>query len=256
MSDGDRRTDETAGDADEGTPPDVARSGGSEGDTEGGSTGGDESGSQSTGREASGGDSTEHEPALDGAANGTAADATAGQDGADAGEEAEPLDPSEVDVAELTGPEQSLEPAVRLVWILRAGLVALVLGTVAGALAVVFSAPVWVGPGLFTVLFGLGAARAYFRYRSWSYRVRTDSLFLDRGVLTRVRTVVPYVRIQHVDASRGPVERAFGLATVVVYTAGSRGADVSIPGLTPEQADDLQERLKRLAIAAEGEDAV
>ncbi|MFB6206811.1 MAG: PH domain-containing protein, partial [Haloglomus sp.] len=167
-----------------------------------------------------------------------------------------PLSPTEVDVDELTGPEQSLEPAVRLVWILRAGLVAVVLGAVAGALTVVFTGPIWAGPALFTVLFVLGAVRAHLRYESWSYRVQADSLFLDRGVLTRVRTVVPYVRIQHVDASRGPVERASGLASVVVYTAGSRGADVTIPGLTPERADDLQERLKRLAIAAEGEDAV
>jgi len=97
---------------------------------------------------------------------------------------------------------------------------------------------------------------AVLRYRSWSYEVREDSLYLERGVLTHTRTVVPYVRIQHVDASRGPVERALGLATAVVYTAGSRGADVSIPGLTTDRADDLQERLKRLAIAAEGEDAV
>jgi len=168
----------------------------------------------------------------------------------------EPLDPAAVDVAELTGPERSLESAVRLVWILRAALAAVVLGAVTGALSVVLDAPAWIGPVVFTVLFLFGATRAHLRYESWSYRVRTDSLFLDRGVLTRVRTVVPYVRIQHVDASRGPVERAFGLATVVVYTAGSRGADVSIPGLTPDRADDLQDRLKRLAIAAEGEDAV
>ncbi|WP_254833093.1 PH domain-containing protein [Haloglomus salinum] len=156
----------------------------------------------------------------------------------------------------MTGPERSLESAVRLVWILRAALAAVVLGAVTGALSVVLDAPAWIGPVVFTVLFLFGATRAHLRYESWSYRVRTDSLFLDRGVLTRVRTVVPYVRIQHVDASRGPVERAFGLATVVVYTAGSRGADVSIPGLTPDRADDLQDRLKRLAIAAEGEDAV
>ncbi|WP_434084116.1 PH domain-containing protein [Haloglomus halophilum] len=166
------------------------------------------------------------------------------------------MDPAAVDVAELTGPEQSLESTVRLVWFLRAALAAVVLGAVAGALSVVLDGPAWVGAVVFTVLFLFGATRAHLRYESWSYRVRTDSLFLDRGVLTRVRTVVPYVRIQHVDASRGPVERAFGLATVVVYTAGSRGADVSIPGLTPDRADDLQDRLKRLAIAAEGEDAV
>jgi membrane protein YdbS with pleckstrin-like domain len=41
-----------------------------------------------------------------------------------------------------------------------------------------------------------------------------------------------------------------------VYTAGSRGADVTVPGLTPVRADDLRERLKGLAIRSEGEDAV
>jgi hypothetical protein len=46
------------------------------------------------------------------------------------------------------------------------------------------------------------------------------------------------------------------LASCVVYTAGSRGADVRIPGLTPAGASDLREELKRLAIRAEGEDAV
>ncbi len=46
-------------------------------------------------------------------------------------------------------------------------------------------------------------------------------------------TSVPYVRVQHVDTTRGPVERAIGLASVVVYTAGTRGADITIPGLRP-----------------------
>ncbi len=56
--------------------------------------------------------------------------------------------------------------------------------------------------------------------------------------------------------SRGPLERGLGLASVVVYTAGSRGADVTIPGVALDRADDLQARLKQLAIVAEGEDAV
>ena len=114
----------------------------------------------------------------------------------------------------------------------------------------------WVGTVVATVVFALAAVLAVLRYRSWAYEVRDDSLYLERGVITNVTTVVPYVRIQHVDASRGPIERAFGLATTVVYTAGSRGADVSIPGLSPERAEDLQARLKQLTIAAEGEDAV
>lgn len=165
-------------------------------------------------------------------------------------------DPTDIDVDELIGPERRLNPKVRYVWVLQSAISALVLGVMTGLPAFFVFDRVVVGPAVFTVLFVVGAVLAVYRYRRWSYEVREDSLFLDRGVVTQTRTVVPYVRIQHVDASRGPVERAFGLATAVVYTAGSRGADVSIPGLTPERADDLQERLKRLAIAAEGEDAV
>jgi membrane protein YdbS with pleckstrin-like domain len=114
----------------------------------------------------------------------------------------------------------------------------------------------WLGGVVFAVAVVLGVVASLLRYRIWTYQVRSDSLYLKRGVLTRVTTVAPYVRIQHVDTRRGPLERTFGLATTVVYTAGSRGADVSIPGLTPERAEDLQARVKQLAIAAEAEDAV
>jgi hypothetical protein len=101
-----------------------------------------------------------------------------------------------------------------------------------------------------------GLAWVHLRFRVWEYRLRDDALYLQRGVFRHVRTVAPHVRIQHVDTSRGPIERALGLSTLVVYTAGSRGADVSVPGLTPEEAADLQTRVKELAIAAEGGDAV
>ncbi|UWM55890.1 PH domain-containing protein [Salinirubellus salinus] len=172
------------------------------------------------------------------------------------GAEASAPAPTEIDVGDLVGPERRLDPKVRYVWVLQAAISSLIFGVMVGLPAfLVFERP-FVGPAVFFLVFTVGATLAVFRYRRWSYQVREDSLFLDRGVVTQTRTVVPYVRIQHVDASRGPVERAFGLATAVVYTAGSRGADVSIPGLTPERADDLQDRLKRLAIAAEGEDAV
>jgi membrane protein YdbS with pleckstrin-like domain len=106
------------------------------------------------------------------------------------------------------------------------------------------------------VFLGLGLAWVVLSYRVWIYQIRDDSLYLERGVVTHVRTIVPYVRIQHVDTSRSALERALGLSTLVVYTAGSRGADVSIPGLKPNEARDLQQRLKELAIEADGDDAL
>ncbi len=110
--------------------------------------------------------------------------------------------------------------------------------------------------GLGGIVLVVGVASALLRYRAWQYEIRDDSLYLERGVLTKVKTVVPFVRIQHVDTKRSPIERLIGLASTIVYTAGSRGADVSVPGLALDSADDLQDQLKRLAIRAEGEDAV
>lgn len=150
-----------------------------------------------------------------------------------------------------------LDPRVRTVWVLQSALAAALLG---GGLFVV-NRVVDVLPWYAALVLGglvlvVGATFAVLRYRAWGYEVRNDGIYLERGVLTQVRTVVPFVRIQHVDSSRSPVERLVGLATTVVYTAGSRGADVTVPGLTPVRADDLRERLKRLAIRSEGEDAV
>jgi membrane protein YdbS with pleckstrin-like domain len=150
-----------------------------------------------------------------------------------------------------------LHPRIRVVWILRAVVLAAVLGVGSFLLnRATLGLPVYVPVGLFVVVLVVGVALALLRYRLWGYEVRDDSLYLERGVFTRVRTVVPFVRIQHVDSARGPIERMLGLASTVVYTAGSRGADVQIPGLTPDGSDDLQERLKGLAIRAEGDDAV
>ena len=102
----------------------------------------------------------------------------------------------------------------------------------------------------------LGTVHALLRYRRWRFQLDADSLFLVRGVITRVDTSVPYVRVQHVDTQRSPWERALGLSSVVVFTAGSRGADITIPGLRPERATELRERLRDLAIESEGADAV
>jgi membrane protein YdbS with pleckstrin-like domain len=68
--------------------------------------------------------------------------------------------------------------------------------------------------------------------------------------------MVPYVRVQHIDTQRGPVYRLLGLSKVVVYTAGSKGADVTIPGLSRSDASDVQEKLRDLAIESEDMDAV
>ncbi|XVH30952.1 PH domain-containing protein [Haloferacaceae archaeon DSL9] len=150
----------------------------------------------------------------------------------------------------------TLHPRIRVLWILRAVVRALLVGGLAVAAAWQFGFAIEIGIAIGGALLVLGAVHAILRYRRWRYEIRDDAIYLERGVITEIRTVVPLVRIQHVDSRRSALERLTGLASTVVYTAGSRGADVRIPGLTPTTADDLRERLKRLAIRAEGEDAV
>jgi hypothetical protein len=152
---------------------------------------------------------------------------------------------------------ESLHPRIRLLWALRAVLAGLVLGAVLAAVdRLAFSLGPAVVAAVAAAVGTLGVVHALFRYRVWRFEVGDDSLYLVRGVLTRTDTSVPFVRVQHVDTRRGPLERAAGLSSVVVYTAGSRGADITIPGLRPSRATDLRERLRDLAVESEFEDAV
>ncbi|WP_227376150.1 PH domain-containing protein [Haladaptatus halobius] len=152
---------------------------------------------------------------------------------------------------------ETLDSRVRIVW-LAGVLVAAVLvgGALVGVQRFLIELAVWLVAAATLAVVALGAAYVVFKYRVWRFEIRDDDLYLERGVFTRVTTVVPFVRVQHVDTQRGPIERLVGLGSVVVYTAGSRGADVTIPGLTPERASDLQRRLRNLAIESEFEDAV
>lgn len=74
------------------------------------------------------------------------------------------------------------------------------------------------------------------------YAERDADLLVRRGVMFRSLVVVPYGRMQFVDVEAGPLDRALGIARVQLHTA-SPGSDASIPGLEPEQAARLRDRL-------------
>jgi membrane protein YdbS with pleckstrin-like domain len=68
-------------------------------------------------------------------------------------------------------------------------------------------------------------------------------LEIHRGVYWRTITNVPRSRIQHTDVSQGPLERAHGLGTLVVYTAGTQHAQVKLPGLELAVAQRIRTHL-------------
>jgi membrane protein YdbS with pleckstrin-like domain len=82
------------------------------------------------------------------------------------------------------------------------------------------------------------------RTRSWGYAEREDDLLVTSGILFRRLVIVPYGRMQLVDLKAGPVHRWLGITTVQLHTAAAT-TDASIPGLTPQIAADLRDRLAR-----------
>lgn len=78
--------------------------------------------------------------------------------------------------------------------------------------------------------------------RAIGYAERDDDLLLRKGILFRQLVVVPYGRMQFVDVSAGPLARRFGIATVQLHTAAA-STDAEIPGLAPDEAERLRDRL-------------
>jgi uncharacterized protein len=152
----------------------------------------------------------------------------------------------------MLGAQQSMSPSPRL-WRMRctevivaavvvAGLAGMGVGLAEGVAAALIVAGV-VAAGAALVLWF-----ARNRFRSWAYQERDEDLIVERGVLIRRLSVVPYGRMQFVDVTAGPVDRIFRLATVRLHTAAA-ASDARIPGLEREEAARLRDRLAALGEA-------
>jgi membrane protein YdbS with pleckstrin-like domain len=89
-------------------------------------------------------------------------------------------------------------------------------------------------------------------YRYASYTVSEEGIEIRRGVVWRKVINVPRSRVQHTDVSQGPIERTYDLGTLVIYTAGTDHARVSLPGLPHARALRIRDHL----LPAGGEDGV
>ncbi len=100
------------------------------------------------------------------------------------------------------------------------------LGSLLGALTIIALVGLWYS----TAAFG-------------HYAFCLDDVAVHRrqGVFWRKETVVPLCRVQHTDVIRGPLQRRYGLATLVIHTAGTRHAVVNLVGISQPQAVALRE---------------
>lgn len=152
---------------------------------------------------------------------------------------------------------QALHPNYRKVQFFRAGLFALFL-----IIVVVIAAmwapidPIW--KFLSAGVFGLWIAFNFFvihkRFRYKGYALREHDLMYRSGWLYRSVTVIPFNRVQHTEIGQGPIDRYFQLVKLTLYTAGGELADLTIAGLTPEEAQRIRDFVVRKAAQPDGND--
>lgn len=81
-------------------------------------------------------------------------------------------------------------------------------------------------------------------YRRLRYRLTDRLLQVMRGWMFHTDTVVPLIRVQHLDVVRGPFDKMFGTATLVVHTAGTHNSIVTLPGLPPDRAAEMRDAIR------------
>lgn len=86
------------------------------------------------------------------------------------------------------------------------------------------------------------------RYRRWRYEVYEQEIYIQHGILIVTRTIIPMLRVQHVDTKQGPILNMYKLATVSISTAATTH---EIPALQEKEASDLRDRISTLAMVDE-----
>ncbi|MBA2174664.1 PH domain-containing protein [Halobacillus locisalis] len=86
------------------------------------------------------------------------------------------------------------------------------------------------------------------KWKRWRYEVTEQDVELQHGILLITKTLVPMVRVQHVDTEQGPLLRKFRLATISISTAATVH---KIPALDEQEAEELRQSISALARVAE-----
>jgi hypothetical protein len=142
------------------------------------------------------------------------------------------------------------QPSPRLLRLRRLEVASVAVVALVIALLLAFASLWAAAVGAVVVLVGAALAERFLRRRfsAWGYAEREDDLIVRRGVMFSRLSVVPYGRMQFIDVTAGPLERAFGLRTVRMHTAAA-ASDARIPGLDQGEAERLRDQLAELGEA-------
>lgn len=148
-------------------------------------------------------------------------------------------------------PEHRIDPKAVLYWRWAAAINCLFLFLLpAGYYAAVrfWNLPDWITIILLIITLSITIFSILFKpqitWQTWRYNISEQEIDLLRGVFIKKRTLIPMVRVQHVDTEQGPLLKKFGLSTITISTAAGTH---EIPALADETAALLRDRISELA---------
>lgn len=153
-------------------------------------------------------------------------------------------------------PDTPLSPRVVALWRLGwLGATAVLLIPTLLVAVLATDLPAWFRVALVVVVGGGGVALSIViptaTYRRWRYGVTDDGVELRHGLLFHQESSVPHFRVQHIDLAQGPLDRWRGIVKLTISTA-SPATDATIPGIEPERAAALRQRILERAEADDG----
>lgn len=93
---------------------------------------------------------------------------------------------------------------------------------------------------LFIVIVLNTAISPYFRFHRYRYSINEEFIDIREGYIFVERNIVPLERLHKMQTLRGPIDRIFKVAKVIVTTAGG---DVTLRFLDEEKAEFIAENL-------------
>ncbi len=81
------------------------------------------------------------------------------------------------------------------------------------------------------------------KFEKTRWRFDEQGLFIYQGIWWKVQYAVPRSRVQHIDVTQGPIQRSFNIAQLILHTAGTINASVSLTGLSHEKAVEIRDEL-------------
>lgn len=85
------------------------------------------------------------------------------------------------------------------------------------------------------------------KWLRWRYEVREDEIEIQQGVFIVKKTLIPMIRVQHVDMKQGPFLRKYELATISISTAATVH---EIPVLELHEAQEVRQFISNKAKVA------